>query len=549
MSSPSVATWNEKAETLGRDARGAILVPAIVMGALLTGALFYVAAVGDAIIFRTQLQDAADTTAFTSAVWHAKGMNIVAVINILMSLVLCVIVLFHVLEVICLIIALIPGVGGAAMGIFRSLLQLEQRVSRGVGAALHALKTTQEGVVVIMPYVAAFEAKRTPTAADTIWPGSLALLPVPIDRALGQEMPRMPHNAPAALPVQEADFGVLCARATGVIPEQILELIDSWDPHLPGPIGGWVKDGLRTAWDKIKTPIDAAAEAGDGLLCQPVNNLIAKLADMVVGAVSRTAGSDACGAEADQHEREEQASADAEASRPNADGSARPAPPPPTETERRERQRRRRARLDECEGAVSQLSRGTDISVPPASVWTAAANGNAFLHTWSRAQGTPRMFRGDVALVSMAGNGASANVTPSTTAWAEAEYYVDCSDVWSSCQDDALWAPNWTARMRRFRWPHQELAKMGQDAVLNLGTVMQDVALEQGQELLANLIGRRTGDWAGEAIAELVMGKVQEWEPLKSLAERANQAIANGASAAGLSDLLNARNDDERRVH
>ena len=550
MSSPSVATCNENAETFGCDARGAILVPAIVMGALLTGALFYVAAAGDAIIFRTQLQDAADTTAFTSAVWHAKGMNIVAVINIVMSLLLCVIVLFHVLELICLVVALIPGIGSAAMGVFRTLVQLEEKAAKGIGAGLRVLQISQQGVVVVVPYIAAFDAKRTPTAADTVWPASLALLPVPLDRALGQEKTRTPELGPAALPVQEGDFGALCARATTVIPEQIMELINMFADKAPWPLGGLLRGGLETTWNAIEGPVNTLAEAGDGLLCQPVNNIIAKLAELVAGTVDRNVAGKACGQEADDKASDDRKRAEAEAKTPNADGTARTPPPPPTAAERREASRRRKTQVDGCTTNVAaSLSKSTDISVPPAMVWSAAANGNVFMHTWSRVSGTPRLFRSDTALVSMAGNGTTPRVTPSTVAVAEAEYYVDCEDVWSACQDDAMWAPNWTARMRRFRWPHEELAKMGKETVLNAGSVLQDVAFEQGQEFLGNLIGRKTGDWAGEVIAELVISKVREWDYFATLVDKANQAIADGLEAAGLSELLDMRDEDNPRIH
>lgn len=521
-------------------------MPAIVMGALLTGALFYVAAAGDAIIFRTQLQDAADTTAFTSAVWHAKGMNIIAVINILMSLLLCVIVLFHVLEVICLVVALIPGVGAIAMGVFRTLVQFETNAARGIKPALQVLSVTQKGVNVVVPYIAAFDAKRQPTAAETVWPMSLALLPTPVDTLLGQQM-RMPEFAPAALPVTEDDFGVLCARATAVIPEQIMELIEKFGDKAPWPIDSLLKDGLMGTWNAIKDPINTLAEAGDGLLCQPVNNIIARFAEIVAGTVSSTVASDACGQASDDRAEEQRQQA---ANTPNPDGTPRTPPPPPTEAERRQDRRRRQGEIDGCaSGVTGDLSRGTDISVPPAMVWEAASNGNVFMHTWSRVSGTPRLLSGDMRLISLAGNGAAPQVRPSTVAVAMAEYYVDCEGVWSECQEDAMWAPNWTARMRRFRWPQEELEKIGKETVLNGGTVLQDVAFEQGEEALGNLIGRATGDWAGEVISELVISKVREWEYLDTLVDKANQAIADGVEAAGLSEMLEIRDEEDKRIH
>lgn len=525
-------------------------MPAIVMGALLTGALFYVAAVGDAIIFRTQLQDAADTTAFTSAVWHAKGMNIIAVINILMSLLLCVIVLFHVLEVICLVVALIPGVGGIAMGVFRTLVNIEEKVSKGIGEGLHVLKITQQGVTVVVPYIAAFEAKRTPTAAASVWPGSLALLPVPVDRALGQEKTRSPEKGPAALPVQDSDFGTLCARATNVIPDQIAELIEKFGNSAGGLVGWALKKGLDATWNAIKDPIDTLAEAGDGLLCQPVNHLIAALAEKVAGTVQSNVADKACGQEADDKETDARQKAEAENNIPNPDGTRKPPLPPPTAAEQRESRRRRNTQADGCStNVVSALSKSTDIAVPPAMVWTAAANGNAFMHTWSRVSGSPHMFNHDSQLIAMADRGRTPTVTPSDVAIAQAEYYVDCTDKWSACQDDAMWAPNWTARMRRFRWPQEELAKMGKETALNAGSVLQDVAFDQGQEFLASLIGSKTGEFAGEAISNLIITQVRKWDYFDQLVQKANEAIKDGVEAAGLGELLEIRNPDEKRIH
>jgi hypothetical protein len=524
-------------------------VPAIVMGALLTCALFYVAAVGDAIVFRTQLQDAADTTAFTSAVWHAKGMNIVAVINILMALLLCVIVLFHVVEVICLLLALIPGVGSVAMGVFKTLVHAEEKVAKGIGEGLHVLKVTQQGVTVVVPYIAAFDAKRTPTAADTVWPGSMALLPVALDSTLGQES-RSPEMGPAALPVQDADFGTLCARATMVIPEQIMELIDKLADKAPFGLGGIVKGTLDSIWGALEGPISTLAESGDGLLCEPVNHIIAALAEKVAGTIDKDVAGKACGGEADTKADEAQKQAEKDNAIPNPDGTKKPPLKKPTEAEQKDAKKKRNTSVDGCAtNVVSELSKSTGIAVPPAAVWSAAANGNVFMHTWSRVSGSPRMFNSDAHLISIADSGRKPNVTPSNVAVAEAEYYVDCTDKWSACQDDALWAPNWTARMRRFRWPTEELAKMGKETVLNAGSVLQDVAFEQGEEFLADLIGSKTGAFAGEAISSLIIEQVRKWDYFDQLVEKANEAIKDGADAAGLSDLLEMRNPDEKRIH
>lgn len=65
-----------------RDQRGAIVVLGVFMAALLVGFLYYVKGIGDAILFRERMQDAADASAFAAAATHARGMNMEAMLNV-----------------------------------------------------------------------------------------------------------------------------------------------------------------------------------------------------------------------------------------------------------------------------------------------------------------------------------------------------------------------------------------------------------------------------------------------------------------------------------
>jgi hypothetical protein len=73
-----------------RDERGAIMVVAVFMSAFLVGGLWYIMGVGDAIIYRQTVQAGADATAFTGAVYHARGMNIIAMVNITIGAVMAI---------------------------------------------------------------------------------------------------------------------------------------------------------------------------------------------------------------------------------------------------------------------------------------------------------------------------------------------------------------------------------------------------------------------------------------------------------------------------
>ncbi len=68
------------------DDSGAIMVVGVFMAMLLTGFLYYIIGIGNTIIFRERMQDAADAIAFSGAVMHARGMNLIALINIVMAL-------------------------------------------------------------------------------------------------------------------------------------------------------------------------------------------------------------------------------------------------------------------------------------------------------------------------------------------------------------------------------------------------------------------------------------------------------------------------------
>lgn len=80
-----------------RNTEGAVMLIAAFMAMVAIGALYYLAGLGDAIIAQERMQDAADATAFSSAVIHARGMNVLALLNLVMASVLAIVVLLSML--------------------------------------------------------------------------------------------------------------------------------------------------------------------------------------------------------------------------------------------------------------------------------------------------------------------------------------------------------------------------------------------------------------------------------------------------------------------
>ncbi len=89
---------DETRDGLVADQRGAIMVMGVFMAVILVGMIYYLSGIGETIVYRERMQDAADAGAFGAAVIHARGMNIIALLNIIMAAVLGVLVALKVLE-------------------------------------------------------------------------------------------------------------------------------------------------------------------------------------------------------------------------------------------------------------------------------------------------------------------------------------------------------------------------------------------------------------------------------------------------------------------
>ena len=103
-----ITTWNVNSVRLRldglarlvREERGAIALLAVFMAVFLIAVVAYVQGIGSAVLHREQMQDAADAAAFSSAALHARGMNVLALLNMLMAALLAILVALKLVEVI-----------------------------------------------------------------------------------------------------------------------------------------------------------------------------------------------------------------------------------------------------------------------------------------------------------------------------------------------------------------------------------------------------------------------------------------------------------------
>lgn len=101
---------------LRNDDRGAILVMGLGMCAVLVGLLWYVIGVGDILWFRERAQEAADTAAFSGAVVHARGMNLIVLVNVLMAAILSIRVVLKFLQIVLGVAIAIAAVAAFFIG-------------------------------------------------------------------------------------------------------------------------------------------------------------------------------------------------------------------------------------------------------------------------------------------------------------------------------------------------------------------------------------------------------------------------------------------------
>jgi len=85
------------------DDRGVILVVGVFFTFLWIGVVWFIFGVGNSIAYRENMQNAADAAAFAGAVYNARGMNLIAMINNLMGVLLATLVAMKIAQILNLI--------------------------------------------------------------------------------------------------------------------------------------------------------------------------------------------------------------------------------------------------------------------------------------------------------------------------------------------------------------------------------------------------------------------------------------------------------------
>lgn len=445
------------------DQRGAVMMMGLFMATFLIGGLWYMIGVGDALVLHDRLQETADSVAFTSAAVHARGMNFIAAINVLMMALIALYLIMGMINDILFLVAkgleacAATVVGAPVCGPFvapaEAAYQFANKVWIGYAKimkpALRVMAYTQYGAAVIYPlagvgagaYVGSNYKQVGLSVSPSMIPGNALTgglsgkagndYQSPINNPNVQMPPdgKYPNMRGAdgkiALPVKWAKMNKLCELAMKYTIDWVMDKLSSI------PVVGGILN-LGVGGFSVRGVIrDVISGAGVARYCN----------EMGLG------------------------------------GAFDPG-------------------MDEFWGLNG-----------PKVMWDQAANGNDWMQVWSMvlpsnysdtadgkvagARGPFKFTKGDDAVVPMY--------------TAQAEFYFDCTDKWDNCNKDdkAMFQMKWKVRLRRVRTPDflKMLVDWGTSSILSggmldwlKGKVKDSAIFTKAKDVVTNVVGRWGAD-------------------------------------------------------
>lgn len=194
---------------LAHDTGGAVMVMGVFMAVFMVGTLYYLIGLSQTMLGRELLQDSADYTAYSAAVMHARGMNLVALLNMIMAAVMAVLVALKIVEIVVTlayavaeILCLIPVTSAAGCPAETAL----DVIREGVSEAVRDAEPVVDEILLAGHSASSVVARGWPAISTaTSMSGGLRNYDVDFVIALPTDL--------AGLPVEDESFDVLCARA------------------------------------------------------------------------------------------------------------------------------------------------------------------------------------------------------------------------------------------------------------------------------------------------------------------------------------------------
>lgn len=238
------ALAQRKARQLIEDDRGVIMVIGVFFTLFLIGCTWFIFGIGGAIAYRENLQNAADSAAFAAAVYDARGMNLLALINIIMGVALAFLVVARIAEYVyimaqladcqsaideaidsCILgCELVPYAVAECTSDCSSIKSMQSKVKTfdgGLHTALKVLHYGEVGIAVGWPWIAAGKSGNmqgywNPNSIAVMSSFAYSQIPWNLDTlagsaVTGNSQSAAPANTRYGLPVTSDTYSHLCS--------------------------------------------------------------------------------------------------------------------------------------------------------------------------------------------------------------------------------------------------------------------------------------------------------------------------------------------------
>lgn len=242
------------------------MLMSLFMALFLIGTLYYVLGVGDAVIYRRIMQDGADAGAHAASVMGAKGMNLHALLNVVMAVTAGILLVIRSVEVLLeIVVAVLYALAASvifapkAVPLIGVLTPVESTVERVgdtveqfVRVAHDALNAAHQAVQHGYPLLAQARAVDAMAFQGAYDPPVAGGFVVPL---LGSRLP----TGGRGLPVEKDEIGTLCDRAADGLGNRLSNVRSKVPRWLLRFLGGVVSRALRLG--KRRTCTDGVVES------------------------------------------------------------------------------------------------------------------------------------------------------------------------------------------------------------------------------------------------------------------------------------------------
>lgn len=210
---------HSKQENFVEDTRGAILVFGLFGASFLVGMLYYTVSLGEVLMQREGMQQAADASASSVANLSARGMNMIAVINIMMAAIITILMPVRAMLPAYQKVAAMPCLDPCTCAIVadgaRASAQLQgisQRAEQQAANALRALSDAQNAIAQNAPKMGQ-QAANNAARSNDVWlkTGTAEIFSPSINK----------QGCRLGLPVQEDTNQTACTRGKPYAPELV----------------------------------------------------------------------------------------------------------------------------------------------------------------------------------------------------------------------------------------------------------------------------------------------------------------------------------------